>query len=60
MDKNSSFCHTTQDAHRSTLFIKNNQLKFVNLSVAKGLDSIETLKVVLLKDAPAKLGSPHW
>lgn len=59
MNKNSSFCHTTQDAHRSTLFIKNNQLKFVNPSVTEGLDSIETLRVALLKDAPEKLGSPH-
>lgn len=59
MDKNSSFCHTTQGTHRSTLFIKNNQLKFVNPSVTEGLDSIETLRVAFLKNAPAKLGSPH-
>lgn len=56
--KNSTFCHTTQDAHRSTLFIKNNQLRFANSSVTESLNSTETLKVALLKYAPNKTGFP--
>lgn len=44
---------------RVFFFIKNNQLKFVNPSVTESLNSIETLKVALLEDAPTKLHSHH-
>lgn len=56
--QNSTFCHTTQDAHRSTPFIKNNQIRFANPSVTESLNSLETLRVALLKYAPNKTEFP--
>lgn len=48
---------TQHKMHTGVLFLsKNNQFRFPNSSITESLNSIETLVVLLLKDAPTKLG----